>query len=326
MGDREVLVSGIKPTGRLHIGNFFGAMQQFVKFQDQYEAYIFVANYHALTSTHDKKALSRDSFDIVADYLAVGLDPKRTTLYLQSDVPQVTELAWVFNTLTTMSQLQLAHAYKDAEAKGKGVNVGTFTYPMLMAADIIAPGGHVVPVGKDQEQHVEMAREVARKFNNAVDSDVLVEPKALIQEEVATIPGIDGRKMSKGYKNTVPLFGTDEEWEDAVMSIVTDSKGPEEPKNPEECTIFNLHELFSVEDLPMIERRYREGGLGYKESKEWLLKNLKEDLTPLREKREEISADRSTVLNILKEGGTAAQERAEKTLAAVREHLGLTLS
>ncbi len=321
---QKILLSGIKPTGTLHIGNYFGAIQQFVALQEKYDAYVFIANYHALTSVQSKEALTKDTLQIAAAYIACGLDPQKTTLYAQSDVPEVTELAWVLSTLTSMPTLMRAHAFKDAEAKNKDINVGTFSYPILMAADILITDAHVVPVGKDQVQHVEMAREMARKFNNTY-GDTFVEPEGIVREEVETIPGTDGQKMSKSYNNVIPLFGTDEEWYKAVMGIVTDSKSPEESKDPERCNIFALHKLFSQKDLPELERRYREGGIGYKESKDILLENIKMTLSPMRERYTELMQDPAALLRILREGGERARARTTAKMATVRDVVGLTI-
>jgi len=320
--EKNILVSGVKPTGRPHVGNYFGAMKQFVDMQDEYRPFIFVANYHALTGVQDKKAMEEASLDVVLDYLAIGLDPEKTILFLQSDVPEVTELTWVFNCLTTMPYLMRAHAFKDAEAKSKDVNVGTFDYPVLMASDILIHDAHVVPVGQDQKQHLEIARDIAEKFNRTF-GDTFVVPEPVIREEVAVVPGIDGQKMSKSYNNTIPLFGSDEEIKKAVMSIVTDSKAPGDSKDPEACNIFALHKLFSTDELSDIEKRYREGGIGYKESKELLLKNIVEFITPMRERREELKKDMGHVRQILKNGGEIARSRAKAKMREVKEKVGL---
>ncbi|MCR4330812.1 MAG: tryptophan--tRNA ligase, partial [Patescibacteria group bacterium] len=208
--EKKVLLSGVKPTGRLHVGNYFGALKQFVDLQDAYQTRVFIANYHALTTVRDVEKLHNDTLDIALDYLAIGLDPQKTIIFRQSDVPEVTELAWVFNCITTVAYLSRAHAFKDAEAKSKEVNVGTFDYPLLMAADILIQDADVVPTGADQKQHIEIARDTAKKFNS-IFGDTFKVPEPLILEGVKTVPGTDGRKMSKSYGNTIPLFGTDEE-------------------------------------------------------------------------------------------------------------------
>lgn len=312
----KILLSGIKPTGRPHIGNYFGAMKQYVEMQDSHESYIFIADFHALTKTHDAKELSQATYDLVLDYLAIGLDPKKVTLFKQSDAPQVTELTWIFNCLTTMPYLMRAHAFKDAEAKNKEINVGIFDYPILMAADILIQDAAVVPVGQDQKQHVEYARDTAEKFNR-VFGETFKLPQPLILESVKTVPGIDGQKMSKSYNNHIPLFSTDEELRKLVMSIVTDSTGGV-PVN-----VRAIHELFR--DKAYLDALYAEKAGKYKDLKEALLADLIAFVTPLRERRAELAKDRSRVLKILSEGGKKARARAEAKMVEVRKKTGLTL-
>jgi len=314
----------VKPTGTAHIGNYFGAMRQFVDHQSDYRQFIFVANYHALTSVSDGELLRKLTLDLVMDYLAIGVDPKKTTIFLQSDVPEVTELAWIFNTITTVPYLQRAHAYKDAEAKNKEVNVGLFDYPILMAADILMYNADVVPVGLDQKQHIEIARDTAQKFNRIFGETFKV-PEPMITEEVKTVPGTDGRKMSKSYGNVIGLFASDEEIKKAVMSIPTDSKGVDEPKDPATCKVFAFHELLQADNLEEVRKRYLEGGIGYKEAKEILIDNLRAFIAPLRSRREEIARDPEMVLQILREGGEVARAQAQKMMQEVREKVGLTL-
>jgi tryptophanyl-tRNA synthetase len=323
---RKILLSGVKPTGRVHIGNYFGAMKQFVEMQNEYDCYIFIADYHALTTVQNKEELSRGIIDVALDYLAIGLDPKKVVLFKQSDLPQVHELNWTFNCLTTMPYLMRAHAYKDAEAKNKEINVGIFDYPLLMAADILIQDADVVPVGQDQKQHVEYARDTAQKFNNIYNSDIFKLPEPLILKSVETVPGTDGRKMSKSYGNVIPLFATYEEIKKAVMSIPTDSKGVDEPKDPEENHIFAIHKLLlnSVERQVLADR-YMKGGLGYKEAKEGLIEALEAFIKPMRERREHLAEDLETVMDILKEGGKRASLRAEKKLQAVRKAIGVEI-
>ena len=322
--NKKILLSGVKPTGRPHIGNYFGAMKQFVDMQDEYEARIFVANYHAFTTTPDAKKLKESTLDVAIDYLAIGLDPQKANIFLQTDVPEVTELMWIFDCITTMPYLQRAHAYKDAQAKGEEINVGVFNYPMLMAADILLQDVDVVPVGADQKQHLEFTRDTAEKFNRLFGETFKL-PKPVIVEEVKIVPGTDGRKMSKSYGNTIPLFAEDEEVKKAVMSIVTDSKAPEEPKDPEKDNIFSLHKLFSVNELSDIEKRYKEGGMGYKESKEILIKNIISFIVPLREKRKEIAKDKDAVLKILENSGNIARSTAKVKMMDVREKVGFNI-
>lgn len=321
--DKKRALSGVKPTGRPHIGNYFGAMKQFVDMQDQFDMYVFIAEYHAMTTMHSKKELSESIHNLVLDYLAIGVDPEKVTLYRQSDIPELTELTWMFNCLVTIPWLERAHAFKDRTEKGIEATVGLFDYPILMAADILLPEGEVIPVGKDQVQHVEMAREIARKFNNTY-GDTFVEPEEYIVEDVAIVPGTDGQKMSKSYGNTIPLFGTDAEIKKAIMGIVTDSKEPADPKNPEECNIFALHKLITSEpQLFEIRKGYEEGGLGYGESKKMLLENYLKFIEPMREKRKYYEQNPGIVRQILDEGKQKIQKIAQAKMKEVREKVGL---
>lgn len=320
----KILVSGVKPTGRPHIGNYLGAMRQFVDLQNDYDSRLFIADLHALNSVHDRDELYTSSLDIALDYLAIGLDPEKTTIYKQSDIPEVTELSWIFNTLTTVPYLQRAHAYKDAEAKNKEIDVGTFCYPLLMAADILIHDADVVPVGQDQKQHIEITRDVAGKFNNAYGETFKL-PKELIQENTAIVPGIDGQKMSKSYNNTIPLFATDEEIQKAVMSIPTDSKTPEETKNTEGDTLYTLHTLITTgDDLQRVKDGYEKGGLSYKESKEILIKHIINLVSPFREKRFELAKDIEKVKEILRNGAEKARKRTDQKIEIVRKKVGIS--
>ncbi len=310
----KILVSGIKPTGTLHIGNYFGALKQFVDLQDRYENFVFVANYHALTTVQNKQQLEEDTLNIVRDYLAVGLDPTRTTLYLQSHVPEVTELTWMFNTLVTVPFLSRAHAYKDKTAKNEEATVALFDYPVLMTADILLLSADVVPVGQDQKQHLEYARDIALKFNNAF-GETFTLPEPLITETVATVPGTDGQKMSKSYNNTIPLFATREEIQKAVMSIVTDSSG-DIPKN-----VYALHTLFkSKEELATL---YAGHAGKYKILKEALIEDIDAFIAPLRQRRAEIAQDDAYVHEVLRDGGRKARARAQEKMHEVRHKMGI---
>jgi tryptophanyl-tRNA synthetase len=312
---KRILLSGIKSTGRPHIGNYFGAMKQYVDLQDSHESYIFIADLHSLTGVQDAKELAQSTLDLFIDYLAVGLDPKKVTIFKQSDAPQVTELAWAFNCISTMPYLMRAHAFKDAEAKNKEINVGTFGYPLLMAADILIQDADVVPVGQDQKQHVEIARDTAEKFNRTF-GDTFKLPEPLILESVKTVPGVDGQKMSKSYGNHIPLFASDEELKKLVMSIVTDSSGGE-PKN-----VRAIHELFR--DKAYLDTLYAEKAGKYKDLKEALLADLITFIAPLRERREAIIKDMDRVRSLLKEGGEKARVRAEAKMAEVRKKIGVS--
>ncbi len=325
---QKILLSGVKPTGRPHIGNYFGAMRQFVDLASQHRTFIMIADYHALTSVHDKDTLAADTLGVALDYLAIGLDPKVATIFKQSDVPAHTELAWIFNCLTTMPYLSRAHAFKDAEAKDKEVNVGLFDYPVLMAADILLYDVDVVPVGTDQAQHVEITRDLARKFNLTFSKEApfFKEPKAFILKEVGTVPGIDGRKMSKSYHNTIPLFADDETIKKAVMSITTDSKGVAEPKDPETDNVFALYKLFaSPTELAALRERYQKGGIGYKESKELLIEKISAFVTPLRERRAQLEKDIGKVQKILAAGAEIAREVANAKIEQVRAAVGVRI-
>lgn len=324
MLNRKILLSGVKPTGKPHIGNFFGAMKQFVALQDVYESYIFIADLHAITTVQNREELAENTINVILDYMAIGLDPKKVVVYKQSDVPQVTELGWIFNCLTTVPYLMRAHAYKDAVANGKEPNVGLFDYPLLMAADILIQDADVVPVGQDQKQHVEIARDTAEKFNRifgpAKDgaSETFKLPEPLILENVATVPGIDGRKMSKSYGNTISLFATDDEIEKAVMSIVTDSSDGR-PEN-----VYAIHAL--LKDKESLDNLYKENKGKYKILKEALIDDLKSFIGPMREKREKLEKDKEIVLEILREGGKVAHEKAENKMEEIRKRVGLKLS
>ncbi len=323
---KKILLSGVKPTGRVHIGNYFGAMKQFVELQNNYESYVFIADYHAITTVQNGTQLKQGIIDVALDYLAIGLDPKKAMLFKQSDLPQVHELNWIFNCLTTMPYLMRAHAYKDAEAKNKEINVGLFDYPLLMAADILIQDADVVPVGQDQKQHVEYARDTAQKFNNTYKTNIFKLPEPLILKSVETVPGIDGRKMSKSYGNTIPLFASYEEIKKAVMSIPTDSKGVDEPKNPDESHIYNTHKLLLNEaERTALADRYRNGELGYKEAKEGLIGALEAFIKPMRERRDALAKNLKQVHKVLQKGGKIASKRAEKKMKLIRTAVGVDI-
>lgn len=315
----KILLSGVKPTARPHIGNYFGAMKQFVDLQNAHpeaEKFFMIADYHGLNFIQNKDELRQNIIDLALDYLAIGLDPETSVIFKQSDVPAHTELAWIFDTITTMPYLMRAHAYKDAEAKNKEIVVGTFNYPMLMAADILLYDTTMVPVGKDQKQHVEYARDTALKFNR-IFGETFVVPEPLILENVAVVSGTDGQKMSKSYGNTIPLFATEMELKKAVMGIVTDS-GAGVPKN-----VYEIHKLFRSDQE--LEKLYREKAGKYKDLKEALLADIETFVKPLREKRAKLENDKDAVLDILKAGGAKARKRAEAKMEIVRERIGVKL-
>ncbi len=327
---KKVLVSGIKPTGRLHIGNYFGAMRQMIDIgnRDEYASYIFIANYHALTSMKGDRVdkLRQSTFDLACAYMACGLDISRVSLFKQSDVPQHTELCWVFNNVVTVPYLSRAHAYKDHEAKGYEVNVGLFTYPVLMAADILMYHADIVPVGSDQKQHVEYTRDIAGYYNRAWSKDIeyFKLPEALILDDVATVPGIDGRKMSKSYDNVIPLFGSDEEIRDAVMSIVTNSKALEAGEDPETNNIYNIHKLFLNKiEIEELKNKFAQGGYGYKDAKEALIISITNFVSPMRLEYSRLQSNPDEVYEILRVGAERARAVASETMSRVRLDTGL---
>jgi tryptophanyl-tRNA synthetase len=320
---KKRLLSGIQPSGDIHIGNYFGAIKQFVDLQNEYDSMVFIADLHAITTIQNKEELSKNILNVALDYLACGLDPQKVYLFKQSDINEVTELAWYFNCITPMPFLERATSYKDAHMKAKEVNVGLFDYPILMAADILIQDADIVPVGADQKQHIEYARDIALKFNK-IYGETFKLPEPLILKNVAIVPGVDGRKMSKSYKNTIPLFGTNEEIKKAVMKIVTDSKSPEESKNPDTCNIFSLHKLFLEDtELGVLRNKYEKGGLSYKESKDMLYEEIVDFITPMREKREMYKKDLDKVYEILNEGARKAKILVEKKMKIIRSNIGV---
>ncbi len=314
---KKVILSGIQSSGKAHIGNYFGAMKQFVDLSETYDCYIFIADYHALHSLQNPKEMKENITNLLLDYLAVGLDPQKVTLFKQSDVSEHTELCWIFDTITTMPYLMRAHAFKDAEAKNKEIVVGTFNYPMLQAADILLYSPDVVPVGQDQRQHVEISRDTAEKFNRIYGQGgpTFKIPEPLIMDAVAVVPGTDGRKMSKSYGNTIPLFAEYEEIKKAVMSIVTDSSEGI-PKN-----VYAIHSL--IRPTAELDPIYKSKTGKYKELKELLIEDLEKFIAPLREKRKAFEKDIPKALAILKAGGEKAKKVAGAKMAEVREKIGV---
>jgi tryptophanyl-tRNA synthetase len=317
------ILSGIQPTGVLHIGNYFGMMQPAIALQAEGEAFYFIADYHALTSVRDPKSLRENSRRIAVDFLACGLDPEKGALFRQSDVPQVTELAWILSTVAPKGLLERAHSYKDKIARGMAASAGLFTYPVLMAADILIYDSDVVPVGKDQKQHIEIARDLAVKMNEQF-GQILKLPEPRIRAQTETVPGIDGQKMSKSYGNTIEIFGEEKETRKRVMSIVTDSKPVEAPKDPASSTIFQLYSLVSSkEEIQEMRARFEKGGTGYGDFKKQLFEKLWEYFEPMRKRREEILSDKSYVDTILARGANRANEIAGKVMTRVRNAVGL---
>lgn len=319
------LITGVKPTGIIHIGNYFGAIKPFVDIQKDYKSSIFIADLHAITSVQDKSTLEKQIIETTAAYLAAGVDLKRTNIFKQSDIPEITELAWTFSCLSTMPYIMRAHSFKDAEAKNKEINVGVFTYPILMAADILISDAEFVPVGKDQEQHLEIARDIADKFNRTY-GETFVMPKAIIQKEVGTVPGTDGQKMSKSYNNTISLFATDEEIDKLVSIIPTDSTPVESPKDPDTNNIFQIHKLILNDSkIAELRQKYETPGLSYKEAKDMLKEDLKAFIKPFREKREYYLKNPKKILKILKKGGKIARKNAVAKMKDVRQKIGYGL-
>lgn len=320
---KKKLVTGVKPTGRPHLGNYFGVLERLKGFESEYESQIFIADYHALTTVQDKAQMEKNTFELMVMYLAIGLDPKKTTLYKQSLVPEVTELTWILNSMATMPYLMRAHSFKDAEAKNKEINVATFDYPMLMASDILLSDADVVPVGKDQKQHVEITRDMARKFNLTF-GDTFKEPEELIEEETATIIGTDGQKMSKSYNNVIPLFAERDEIENIVRSIPTDSKGIDESKDPDNNLLYKVHEMIlDGEGKKELRKKYEEPGLSYKDAKQSLIEDLDNFIKPFREKKKELEKNPKKVIKIYEKGSVKMRKIAEKKMEEVREKIGL---
>jgi tryptophanyl-tRNA synthetase len=317
------ILSGIQPSGMLHIGNYFGMMQPAVALQAEGEALYFIADYHALTTLRDPEALRENSRRVAVDFIACGLDPKRATLFRHSDVPQVTELAWILSTVAPMGLLERAHSYKDKLARGLPATVGLFSYPILMAADILIYDSNVVPVGKDQKQHIEITRDLAVKMNEAY-GQIFKLPQPRIRAETETVPGIDGQKMSKSYGNNIDIFGDEKELRKRVMSIVTDSIPVEAPKDPSTSSIFKLYSLVASNDQTAeMRERFVRGGTGYGDFKKQLFEKLWEYFAPMRQRRDEILKDKSYIDEVLASGAKRANEIADQVMNRVRRAVGL---
>jgi tryptophanyl-tRNA synthetase len=336
---RRRILSGVQPSGKLHIGNYFGAIKQHIALQDEAQTFYFIADYHALTTIDEATArrlgpktkinredravtLCENSLDVALDYLALGLDPNKATFFRQSDVPEVTELAWILSTVTNMGLLERAVSYKEKVEKGIDATVGLFFYPVLMAADILIYRSHLVPVGKDQVQHIEMTRDMAGKFNQTFDKVFPIPDYRL--DVGSKVPGIDGQKMSKSYGNTIDIFAEGKALEKSVMSIVTDKTPVEAPKDPDKCNVFALFSLFATEDeKAALAQRYRAGGMGYGEAKKLLLEKINTFFAPAREKRKQLAAHPEQVEEVLRNGAQRARAEARKTMALVREAVGM---
>ena len=320
----KTILSGIQPSGRLHIGNYFGAMKQHIRLQEEGEAFYFLANYHSLTSVSDGLQLENYTMDVVLDYLALGLDPNKCAFFAQSDVPQTTELAWILGCLTPVSMMEKGVSYKDKVSQGLGATIGLFTYPILQAADILIYHADLVPVGEDQKQNIEICRDLAAKLNRQYDKELLRIPEEYIVKSVAIVPGIDGRKMSKSYHNTIEIFEEGASLKKRVMSIQTDSAALEDPKDPDNCNVFSLIRLFgSKEMIDQTAQKYREGGYGYGHAKKELLTLINDYFGEAREKRKSLEKDLDYVRDVLKEGGNKARVRAESVMEPIRSATGL---
>ena len=322
------ILSGIQPTGILHIGNYFGMMRPSIALQDEGEALYFIADYHALTSIRDPAVLRENSRRVALDFLACGLNPDKAALFRQSDVRQVTELAWILSTVTPVSRLELAHSYKDKIARGAAAAAGLFTYPVLMAADILIYDSDIVPVGKDQKQHLEITRDIATRINETFGSkgegEVLKLPEARIQAQTEVVPGIDGQKMSKSYGNTIDIFGDEKETRKRVMSIVTDSTPVETPKDPDTSTIVQLYALIASKDeVDEMRDQFRKGGCGYGDFKKQLFEKLWDYFAPMRKRRDEILRHKDYVESVLAQGAQRANSIAGEVMKRVRQAVGL---
>ena len=319
------VLSGIQPSGRLHLGNYLGAIKQHIELQTEHECLYFIANYHALTTIRDADLLARNTFDIASEYLALGLDPERAALFRQTEIPEVTELAWILATVTGKGLLERAHSYKDKVAKGIATSMGLFSYPVLMAADILVYRSQLVPVGGDQVQHIEMTQDMAGYFNNTFNTDALVRPEGRLNE-AQVVPGIDGQKMSSSYGNTIELFDKPKAIRKRIMSIKTDSKSVDEPKDPDSCNLFAIFRLLaSPEETAEMADQYRAGGLGYGTVKKRLADLFDEFIGPSRERREDLMVNPDRVEAALTTGAAKARTIAEEVMADVRAACGLSV-
>lgn len=318
------ILSGIQPSGSLHVGNYFGMMRPAIELQDEGEAYYFIANYHSMTSLFDPALRRQYTRDVALDFLACGLDPKRAVFFKQSDVPEVTELTWLLSTLTPMGLLERCHSYKDKMARGLSPNHGLFAYPVLMAADILIYDSNVVPVGRDQKQHVEVTRDIAAKFNEQYGKTFVI-PEPRIRDEVAVVPGVDGQKMSKSYDNTLEIFGPEKTLRKKVMRLVMDSRAPEEPKPDAEKNIaIQLMKLVAAGDVASeFEERLRAGGLGYGDLKKALFEHYWQYFADARARREDLVANMDYVDEVLARGAERGREVASKVLARAKKASGL---
>lgn len=317
------ILSGVQSSGTLHIGNYFGMMRPSLSLQEGNDCFYFIANYHALTQLPDPALLRQRTFDVAVDFLACGLNPETTVFFRQSDVIEVQELTWILSCLTPVGLLERCHSYKDKLARGMEANHGLFAYPVLMAADILLYNSQLVPVGKDQKQHLEVTRDIAIRFNNRY-GDILTVPEAMIQEDVAVIPGLDGQKMSKSYDNTIEIFGEGKPIRQKFMKIITDSTPMEEPKNPDTCNVFALYKLMATpEEQAELRQRYLAGNMGYGHAKQALFDKYSEFFAPMRERRKQLLEKPQLVEDVLQDGAARARKVAQETLQRVRQAVGL---
>jgi tryptophanyl-tRNA synthetase len=318
------ILTGLQPSGKLHVGNYFGAMEPAVRLQEKGEAFYFIADYHAMTSSQNPAALRENVRELAIDFLACGLDPQRAVFFRQSAVPEVNELAWILSTVCPMSLLAKCHSYKDKTAQGIAPNHGLFAYPVLMAADILLYDSNQVPVGKDQKQHLEVTRDLVVKLNETYGDGTVIMPEPIIREDTAVVVGLDGRKMSKSYDNTLPIFGEEKPLKKLIMKIQTDSTPVEEPKPTENSTILALYKLFASEsDYQTMLADHHRGGIGYGDFKKRLAESYWDFFAPMRERRAEIVADAGLVDQVLAQGAARAREEAAKVLERVRRAVGL---
>jgi len=318
------VLTGIQPSGKLHLGNYFGAMKPALALQEDNEVFLFIANYHAQTTIRDAQRLREYTHEVALDFLACGLDPNKTTFYRQSDVPEVHELAWLLSVVCPMGLLERAHSFKDKTARGVDAHHALFAYPVLMAADILSVNAEQVPVGKDQKQHLEIARDLAGKFNRQVGAEVFKLPDPIIRDSVAIVPGVDGQKMSKSYGNTIEFFGEPKKTRKTIMKVVTDSTPLEDPKDPDTCKVFALYKLFATEaEQSELAARYRAGGMGYGEAKKALADKFEAYFEPFRAKRAELEADPDTIHDVLREGAARARAAIQPVLTSARVAAGL---
>ena len=317
-------LTGIKPSGTPHLGNYLGALRPALQLQQTHDTFYFIADYHALTTVREPAQLKEHTYDLVAVFAALGMDFDQHTFFRQSDIPEVTEFSWILSCITAKGLLERAHAFKDAQSKQQEVNLGLFCYPVLQAADILLYDSNFVPVGKDQKQHLEMTRDIALRFNHLYGEDVLVVPEPLIGEEVATIPGLDGQKMSKSYNNVIPLFAPAKQVRKSIMRIQTDSLGVEDSKDPDQCNIFQLYRHFTtVEEQAALAGRYRAGGMGYGEAKQQLFEAVEQELGEAREAYFQLREQPKTLEGILEKGRDKGRRVALEVRKRVRSSVGL---